>query len=411
MAPHDPTTSSLASAPTPRPDEATFLRVREGLLARRDELIATIARLVEQGSYTGDREGGARVGAMLAELATDAGLGVRMVPSERFAPHLVARSPAASASAEGAVAIVGHLDTVFPPGTFEGFRRDGDTLLRGPGVLDMKGGLVCALEAVRVVRELGLLPRLAVRFSIVSDEEVGSPEGQPLLRDELGGASCALVLEAGRKGDAIITRRKGTGSVRAEARGKAAHAGNDHASGANAIWALARFVDGAQGLTDYAEGVTVNVGTVQGGQSKNTVPDQALATADFRFERVEQGERLFARLRELAAACASSVPGTSLDLSGGIGRLPLERTPASLALFHEYAAHAAAAGLGSSEAGLIAGGSDASTTSAHGVPSIDGLGPRGSGFHTRDELVEVSSLVPKIEAMVRFLVTRALAGG
>jgi glutamate carboxypeptidase len=141
------------------------------------------------------------------------------------------------------------------------------------------------------------------------------------------------------------------------------------------------------------------------------VPDQALATADFRFERVEQGERLFARLRELAAACASSVPGTSLELSGGIGRLPLERTPASLALFHEYAAHAAASGLGSSEAGLIAGGSDASTTSALGVPSIDGLGPRGSGFHTRDELVEVSSLVPKIEAMVRFLVTRALAGG
>jgi hypothetical protein len=240
MAPHDPTTSSLASAPTPRPDEATFLRVREGLLARRDELIATIARLVEQGSYTGDREGGARVGAMLAELATDAGLGVRMVPSERFAPHLVARSPAASASAEGAVAIVGHLDTVFPPGTFEGFRRDGDTLLRGPGVLDMKGGLVCALEAVRVVRELGLLPRLAVRFSIVSDEEVGSPEGQPLLRDELAArrarwcsrpgaratrssrgarerAACAPRREARRPTRATITRAAPTRSGRSRA--------------------------------------------------------------------------------------------------------------------------------------------------------------------------------------------------
>ncbi len=385
--------------------------IHDTLTGREAAMLAAIERLVSVNSFTENAAGGARVGEMLAaELRSIDGVAVRSVASSRFAPHLVAATAAAEASAEGCVAIVGHLDTVFPPGSFEGFRRDG-ALARGPGVLDMKGGLVLAIEAMRALGAAGLLARARVRFVIVSDEEVGSPEGQPILRRELAGAACALVLEAGRARDAVITARKGTGGVRVTATGKAAHAGNAHDKGANAIWALARFIDRAQALTDYARGVTVNTGTVSGGQSKNTVPDQALAALDFRFERVVDGEAMVAALRAAAADAASSVPGTSLSVEGGLARLPLERTDANVALYREYAAHARAVGLGDGEAPLLGGGSDASTTAAMGIPSIDGLGPRGSGFHTKDELIEVATLVPKAEAMAAFIAARAAAVG
>lgn len=381
--------------------------IRTHLASRRRAMIEAIERLVVVNSFTDNREGGARVGELLAEeLSSIDGISVRTIPSERFAPHLIATTRAAEHSAEGAVAIVGHLDTVFPPGTFEGFTLSDDGIARGPGVLDMKGGLVCAIEALRALSATGALARARVRFVIVSDEEVGSPESQPILTRELAGAACALVLEAGRQQDKVITARKGTAGVKAVAAGKAAHAGNAHDKGANAIWAIARFVDRAQQLTDYPRGITVNVGKVSGGQSKNTVPDQAECALDFRFERVADGEATIAALHAAASEAATSVPGTSITLSGGLARLPLERTDANVALYREYAAIARAAGLGDGEAPLLGGGSDASTTAGIGIPSIDGLGPRGSGFHTREELIEVATLVPKAEAMAAFIAAR-----
>jgi glutamate carboxypeptidase len=194
--------------------------------------------------------------------------------------------------------------------------------------------------------------------------------------------------------------------VRAQATGKAAHAGNAHDKGANAIWALARFIDRAQALTDYARGVTINVGKVSGGESKNTVPDTASCVLDMRFSRMVDGEATVEALRVAAAEACAGVPGTSIAIAGGPARAPLERTAENAALCAEYAAHARAAGLGDGEAPLLGGGSDASTTSAMGIPSIDGLGPRGSGFHTKDELVEIASLVPKAEAMAAFIAAR-----
>jgi glutamate carboxypeptidase len=383
-------------------------RVREALRLRQREeaMLGLIERLVLQNSFTENREGGRAAGDILAEaLGSIPGVTVRREASARFAPHLIASTRAAEASPAGSIAIIGHLDTVFPPGTFEGFRRDGD-IARGPGVLDMKGGLVVAIEALRALAEIGALDQMAVRFVIVSDEEVGSPEGRPLIERELPGAACALVLEAGRKGDMVITSRKGTAGLKAVAKGRAAHAGNAHQSGANAIWAIARFIERAQGLTDYDRGVTVNVGKVLGGQSKNTVPDHAEAYVDFRFEQIEHGHAMSAAIRAAAAEAAASVPGTSITIEGGVAREPLERTEANVALYREYAACAREAGLGDGEAPLLGGGSDASSTAAMGIPSIDGLGPRGTGFHTKEELIEIPTLAPKAEAIARFLVGR-----
>jgi glutamate carboxypeptidase len=192
----------------------------------------------------------------------------------------------------------------------------------------------------------------------------------------------------------------------AVAQGRAAHAGNAHKQGANAIWALARFVDAVQMLTDYDRGITINVGRIAGGESKNTVPDRAEAQLDIRFETRADGDWIVAAVRAEAARAAAAIEGTRLAVHGGAGRAPLERTESSAALLVEYAACARAYGLGGGEAPLVGGGSDASTSSALGIPSIDGLGPRGSGFHTKDELIEVASLVPKAQALARFLALR-----
>ncbi len=380
--------------PTGGDDAARWLEDR--LPAVEDAL----ASLVEINSFTANAEGGRAVVERLRDVFAIEGLAARTVPSARYGDHLVLST---APGAPGGVAMIGHLDTVFPPGTFEGYRKDGD-LRRGPGVLDMKGGLVVvafALRALAETRGLAGLPPLHV--VIVSDEEVGSPEGQGVLREAIAGSSTALVFESGRVGDMIITRRKGTGLVRATARGVAVHAGNAHEEGRNAIWALARFVDRAQQLTDYARGVTVNVGTIKGGQSKNTVPDHAEAQVDLRVTTVDDANALVEAVRRAAEEAAASIPGTSITLEGGVARLPMEATDASRALMERYAACARASGLGAGEAPLIGGGSDASTSSAMGIASIDGLGPRGKGFHTRDEQIEIATMIPKAQALARFL--------
>lgn len=384
---------------TPADDVSLYLRDHETAMRER------LAELVEQNSFTDNAEGGRKVLAMLEQTFAMPGLLGKRVPSTRFSDHLVLSTRGKEGVAP--IALVGHYDTVFPPGTFEGIRRDGE-LLRGPGVLDMKGGLVVVAYALRAVAEtVGLDAIAPLRVVVVADEEVGSPEGQGVIREAIRDASSCLVFEAGRKGDLVITRRKGTGGMTATAFGKAAHAGNAHKEGANAIWALARFVDRVQALTDYARGVTVNVGKLVGGQGKNTVPDEARCEVDLRFETREDGETLEAAIRAAAAQAAESVQGTRIELAGGIGRLPLERSASSVALMESYLEAARSVGLGSGEAPLIGGGSDASTSSAMGIASIDGLGPRGIGFHTKDEQIEVATLLLKAQALARFLVARA----
>jgi len=153
--------------------------------------------------------------------------------------------------------------------------------------------------------------------------------------------------------------------------------------------------------------VTVTVGTIRGGTTKNTVPDQATCEVDLRFLGADDGARLKQALVAAAAEAAAGVEGTRLEVVRTAWREPLERTEASAALAAAYGAAQAASGLGQGEAPLVGGGSDACTTGAMGIPSIDGLGPRGRGFHTREECVELDSLVPKAEALLGFLAARA----
>jgi glutamate carboxypeptidase len=386
--------------------EALFAELDRRLAGAERPMIDALGALVGENSFSEHREGGQRVAALLDEVFAPAALERHVIASARYADHRVYASP----STVGApVLLVGHFDTVFPPGTFEGLRFDGDRL-RGPGVLDMKGGLVVVAFALRALAEVVGLDRVVpVRVIAVSDEEVGSHEARPIIARFADRADAALVFEAGRAEDRIVTARKGTGMVDVRVTGRAAHAGANHADGRNAIWALARWIDAAQALTDYRSGVTVTVGVMRGGTAHNVVPAEAACEVDVRFETRADGERLLEGFAAIARRVEAEMDGVAVHVDGRLNRIPLERTAAGLALLGDYAAQARAVGLGAEEAPLVGGASDANTTAALGIATIDGLGPRGKGFHTLDEQIDLASLVPKAQALARFLLARSLA--
>ncbi len=369
---------------------------------RASELLPALRRWVEVNSYTGNIDGCNRVADLLLESFALPGLTAERVPGTGCGDHLIWRTPAWETAPDRRVVLVGHHDTVFPPGTFEVWEEDGHRL-RGPGVLDMKGGLATIRTALAALADEGALAGLPLAVVTVADEETGSSESRTMLEDLARGARAALVFESGRASDAVVTQRKGTGKVTVDVTGKAAHAGNNLKDGVNAVWALARFIDGAQQLTDWDRGVTVNVGLVQGGSSANTVPERASCQLDFRYVRQLDGVELMGAFDHLARGIAAD-SGARFAICGGIRRAPLERNDASLALLRRYETCALAEGLAGGEAPLQGGGSDANTVSAVGVPAIDALGPRGKGFHTHDEYIELPTLAQRTRALVRFLV-------
>ena len=370
---------------------------------RGAELMPLLERWVRINSYTGNVAGVNRVLGELAEAFALGGLVMERRAGDGCGDHAWWRTPAWDAAAPSArVVLIGHHDTVFPPGTFEIWEHEGEKL-RGPGVLDMKGGLALVRTALAALADVDQLDRLPLAIVSVADEETGSADSRSWLEQLARGAGGALVFEAGRVSDQIVVERKGTGKVRVIARGKAAHAGNDLAAGVNAIWALARFIDQAQRETDPATGVTVNVGLVRGGSSANTVPAEADCELDFRFVRGADGLALMESLDRIALAIGGE-SGAHFTIEGGVRRMPMTRTAAASQLAARYGACARAEGLRDGEAPLQGGGSDGNTVSAVGVPAIDALGPRGRGFHTHDEHVEVATFAQRTRALVRFLV-------
>ncbi len=378
-------------------DHLAALRHLSGLQPR---ILTLTEELVRINSHSANIEGVNSVGAVLERELSLPGLTMERVPGEGCGDHLFWYSEAART--DKAVFLVGHHDTVFPPGVFDGWNLQGDRVM-GPGALDMKGALAMLVTVARCLSELGLLERIPIRIASVADEEVGSRHSRGALLQRSERCRCALVFEAGRAADAVITRRRGTGNALLHAIGRAAHAGNAIQEGSNAIWAAARWVDKVQRITDCAAGISVNVGLIEGGTAANTVPDAARCTADLRFADRAGLQHLRTALAEAAREAAREVPDTKLELDVQITRPPMEASPEGRALCARYLRHAHAAGLGGAEADLIGGGSDANLLAEAGLPVIDGLGPRGQGFHTLDETMERSSLAPKAQALLRFL--------
>ncbi len=392
--------------------------VEESFEARQ---VPLLRRLVEQPSFTAAKDDVEAAAAIVDDAARELGMVVERVPDARgeFADHRIYRTPATRELAKS-LALVGHIDTVYPRslGFLDFVRDEGDAgletgdIVRGPGVLDMKSGLTAILGAIAAVqRVLGRrADALPLRFVCVSDEEVGSPSSEPIYRGLSSRLTGALVFEAGRDRDLVVTRRKGGGMFELVVHGKAAHAGNDHASGVNAIHALALLVPRIEALTDYARGVTVNVGVISGGTSKNTVPARASALVDTRFDTLADAERTIAALRALAARpfaprdwAPARLRAVTAELGGSMTRPPMEANEDTQALRRRYELHAASVGLGVGEAPRQGGGSDGNLLAAYGVPTIDGLGPFGKHFHDVQEWSSLASLAKKTQALACLL--------
>jgi glutamate carboxypeptidase len=365
---------------------------------RQPAMVALLAEMVEMESPSDDKESLDRLARFLASQLEDLGAAAEVLPQEKAGDHVRARW----GRGEGGILLLCHMDTVWDVGTLA--RRPirvEEGRLYGPGSLDMKGGITNALWAMRALGELELLPSRPITLLLTSDEETGSRTSRGIIEAEARRHAAVLVLEPAQPPDAALkTWRKGTGSYRVTATGRAAHAGVDHAKGINAIEELAHQILALQALTDYDTGTTVNVGVVGGGNRSNVVPQQAWAKVDVRVMGQEQASQLDARIRALRPRVA----GSNLQITGGIGRPAMVRTPAIAALYAQAAGLAAEMGFEVGEAGS-GGGSDGNFTAALGIPTLDGLGPAGDGAHAEHEHVVVSSLPERAALLAALLGT------
>jgi glutamate carboxypeptidase len=289
---------------------------------------------------------------------------------------------------------------VWPAGTLAArpFRAD-DDVAYGPGLYDMKASIAMCELALRSLGPLGLrLPR-PLTLLITSDEEIGSPSSRALIEAAARDCAFALVLEPPvEPHGALKTARKGVGMYAVDLTGRAAHAGVEPEKGASAITELAHQILAANTLADPAEGTTINVGIVSGGSGRNVVPAAARMEVDARAWTMAEAERVDAGFRGLAAV----TPGVTLTVSGGFNRPPMERTPASAALFEQAQSIGASLGLTLTE-GATGGGSDGNFTAAVGAPTLDGLGAPGQGAHAEHEQISVRGLVERAALLTALL--------
>lgn len=381
-------------SPDPQP------RWANDLAARIAEVSLLLQRWVDVNSFTGNVSGCNQVADLLCDAFAPLLPHVERRIGTGCGDHLAFASPAWFVPGVRRLLLIGHHDTVFPPGTFEGY-RESEGRAFGPGVLDMKGGLSVIWAALSGLGPTCNLAELPVAVVSVSDEETGSVDSGRFLTEYARGSSAALVFEAGRVDDGIVVCRKGTGKISVDAKGRAAHAGNDLAAGRSAINALCELSLAVPSLVSHA-GVTANVGVFRGGTSANTVAEHASCDIDLRFVDSGDGHAWLDALAKLAAEIAARTD-VALTISGGVRRWAMQPTAESEALALSYARHAAAEGLGSGRAPLAGGGSDANTVATLGIPVIDGLGPRGRGFHTHDEFIELVTLGQRARALARFL--------
>jgi glutamate carboxypeptidase len=300
------------------------------------------------------------------------------------------------------VLLSGHYDTVY--GADHPFQHctllDSETL-RGPGVCDMKGGLVVMLAALQAFEQTPAAPRIGWEIILGPDEETGSTGTSPLLSAVAKRHAFGLVFEPARANGDLVKSRKGTGIFKAICHGRAAHAGRNPGEGCNAILALAEFLPLADRLNEELPGVMLNVGSIRGGGAVNIVPDLAQAEINIRITRRSDEALVINRLREIAAAI-NARPGYRLEIFGKFNRPPKESTPAEERIFEAW--HSCGAELGASFSWMhVGGGSDGNLLSAAGLPNLDGLGPVGDRMHSPEEFVRLPTLVERAQIAALFL--------
>ena len=355
--------------------------------ARQDWLMDVLAALVSRESPSTDKDAVDRCGAELAARLDALGAAVTRTSGGDRGDHI--RADFNHRGDRRRVLLLGHFDTVWPVGQLERmpFRADAASgRLHGPGVFDMKAGIAVAMLAMRALREH---ERQAGNVTMLwtADEELGSGSSRALVERTARECAAVLVLEPSLPGGAAKTSRKGCGEFEIVARGVAAHAGLNPEAGASAIHELARQIVDLQALQDPARGITLNAGTIDGGSRANVVAEIARATIDVRVPAMADA----ASIATAFASLQAHDPRVRLEVSGAIARPPLERSDAVVKLF--ALAREVAGDLGRDlGAGAAGGGSDGNFTAALGVPTLDGLGPRGDGAHALHEHVDLTDL-------------------
>ncbi len=363
--------------------------VRAQLAGQLDAMVATLGELVSIESPTDSPEGLGRMADRLVELFAPFGP-IERFPQTAAGDHLLLRVP--GEVDEAPVLALCHYDTVWPLGSLaENPFRVEDGLARGPGVFDMKGGIVCLLYALRALaarpRPDVPGPRRPLWVLFTSDEETGSHTSRPLIEALARQSACVLVFESPLPGGTLKTARKGVGRYTVTIEGRAAHAGVEPEKGISAAQEAAHQVLAIHALNAPERGTTVNVGVVRAGTRANVVAARAEMEVDVRVARADEAERVDRALRGLTPVLA----GAGIRVAGGLNRPPMERIPATVALFERARTIAAAMGMDLRE-GATGGASDGNFTAALGIGTLDGLGPEGEGAHAAHEHVIVESL-------------------
>ena len=302
---------------------------------------------------------------------------------------------------------IGHMDTVFEPGTAAArpFSRD-ETRAYGPGVCDMKGGLVTMLHIAEILQQTAVAENIAIAMAFNSDEEIGSRGSRPWYEGLATKSRCVFVFEPWRSTGERILHRKGGGNFDVICHGKAAHAGAAPEDGANAVIELAHQILAVKELARGDHGTTVNVTVIEGGTADNVIPDYAKASVDVRIAQAEEGQRIEDSFQALGRNVQT--PGVRVEVRGGINRPPMAPSEKTKQVWKQIAAIGEAIGL---EMTLTTTGgcSDGNYTAALGIPTIDAMGVRGGCAHSQDEYIELDSILPNMHLM--FEIVKAVADG
>lgn len=367
-------------------------------LENTDVIISDIQRLVEIESPSGFNGGIEAVCRAIAEMC--AAYSTNTINPSPVGDHLMIDFHLGEAASAGRILVLAHSDTVWPVGTLAHmpFYRTAERLY-GPGVLDMKGGIVLCLWAVQLLHRLGKALRSCVSLLVVSDEETGSSHSRALIESEAKNSKVVLVLEPGTGlTGKLKTARKGVGRYTLKVRGVAAHAGVDFPRGASAVVELARQIEQVASFTDVDRGITVNPGVISGGSVSNVVAAEARCEIDVRTWTRADADTVDRKLRSLQAIDRRC----SLEIAGGLNRPPMERTPAIADLFTRAAAFAAELDL-TVEESSTGGGSDGNFTAALGISTLDGLGAVGEGAHAPGESILIEPIPARVALLAALL--------
>jgi glutamate carboxypeptidase len=371
-----------------------------------EEYLEDLKHIVNIDSGTFTKAGVDRVGAYLQERFRAFGFSTRLERQQEYGDHLVATHTGMAADGPHIV-LIGHIDTVFPEGEagrrpFSIGQRNGSRIALGPGVLDMKSGVLIGMYALHLLIEGQEANYASVTFICNSDEEIGSPSSRPLIEELAQQADAVLVLEPGREQGTIVSSRKGCGQYRVEVHGVSAHAGVEPERGRNAILELSYQVQKMQELNGMIPGATLSVGIIRGGDRTNVVPDYAYFDMDVRATDQASVVALEAAMSQVTSQ--NKLRDTRITLSGSMLCQPFERNKGNARMVELARAAGSELGLKIRDAGS-GGASDANTTSALGVPTLDGLGAGGGLAHNPGEFIELDYLPTRV-ALVMGLVRK-----